>query len=59
MFTWTVVGLLITQQSTLGRRLMLLRKRAIDSGMRLLSEDEVLKEVKQRRGELEQDEAHI
>jgi hypothetical protein len=43
----------------LGRRLLSLRNRAIASGMKLLSEDEVLKEVKRRRGELGDSEAHV
>jgi len=36
-----------------------LRRRAVASGMRLLSEDEVLEEVRRRRGELENDEADL
>jgi hypothetical protein len=37
----------------LGKRLLDLRNRAIASGIRLLSEDEVLEEVRRRRGEIE------
>lgn len=46
-------------RTALGRKLASLRKRAIEAGMRLLSEDEVLEEVKRRRGELENDEENI
>lgn len=46
-------------RTTLGRKLTSLRRRAIASGMRLLSEDEVLEEVRRRRGELEYDEADL
>jgi len=38
-------------QTALGKSLMALRKKAIASGMKLLSADEVLEEVKHRRGE--------
>lgn len=48
-----------TPRTSLGRRLLSLRNRAIASGMKLLSEDEVLKEVKRRRGELGDSEAHV
>ena len=43
-------------RSDLGRKLLELRKRAIDEGMRLLSEDEVLEEVRRQRGEQDDDE---
>lgn len=46
-------------RTELGKRLMMLRNRAIDSGMLLLSEDEVLEEVMRRRGELDYDKTHI
>lgn len=39
-------------RTALGMKLAYLRNRAITSGMRLLTEDEVLEEVKRRRGEL-------
>jgi len=37
-----------------GKRLVALRRKAIASGLRLLTEDEILEEVKQRRGEFEE-----
>lgn len=40
-------------RTPLGERLFFLRRRAINSGLRLLSADEVLEEVRRRRGELE------
>jgi len=43
-------------RSDLGRKLLELRKRAIDEGMRLLSADEILEEVRRRRGEQNDDE---
>ena len=43
----------------LGKKLLSLRIRAIKAGMRLLSADEVLEEVKRRRGELEDNEADV
>lgn len=46
-------------RTNLGRKLLELRKRAIDEGMQLLSEDEVLEEVRRRRGEENTNEAHI
>ena len=46
-------------RTALGAKLLAIRNRAIISGMPLLSEDEVLNEVKRRRGELENDEADI
>jgi len=39
-------------RTPLGKELAYLRNHAIASGMRLLTEDEVLEEVKRRRGEL-------
>lgn len=44
-------------RTALGEKLLSLRNRAVASGMRLLSEDEVLEEVWHRRGELENGEA--
>ena len=41
-----------TPRTALGMKLMSLRNRAIASGMKLLSEDEILNEVRRRRGEL-------
>jgi hypothetical protein len=46
-------------RTSLGEKLWNLRTRAIASGLRLLSEDEVLEEVKRRRRELENDETNI
>ena len=46
-------------RTALGERLLSLRNRAVASGMRLLSEDEVLEEVRHRRGELENGEADV
>lgn len=46
-------------RTALGRKLMSLRKTAVASGMRLLTEDEVIEEVKWRRGELEGHEADL
>jgi len=46
-------------RTPLGKKLLLLRNRAIRSGMRLLSADEILEEVKRRRGEFEDDEADV
>jgi len=46
-------------RTPLGRKLLSLRLRAIQAGMRLLTEDEVLEEVRRRRGELEDDEADL
>lgn len=39
-------------RTDLGRALASIRKRAIDAGMKLLNEEEVLEEIKIRRGEL-------
>jgi hypothetical protein len=46
-------------RTALGKKLESLRTRAISSGMRLLTEDEVLEEVKRRRGEIEDNEANL
>ena len=43
---------LFTSRTELGKRLSALRAKAILAGMTLLSEEEVLEEVKRRRGEL-------
>lgn len=48
-----------TPQTVLGKKLISLRNKAIAAGMQLLSEEEVLEEVKRRRGELEGDEADL
>jgi hypothetical protein len=46
-------------RTPLGKKLLSLRTRASAAGMRLLSADEVLEEVKRRRGELGGDEADV
>jgi len=46
-------------RTELGKNLLMLRKQAVDAGMRLLSEEEVLEEVKRRRGELEDNETDL
>ena len=46
-------------KTDLGKRLYALRTTAVVSGIRLLSEEEVLDEVKRRRGELEEDEKDL
>lgn len=46
-------------RTALGRRLAALRRRAVASGLRLLSEDEVLEEVRRRRGELKVDDTDV
>lgn len=43
----------------LGKRLVALRNKAIAAGTQLLSEEEILEEVKQRRGGLEENETDI
>lgn len=48
-----------TPKTELGRRLYALRTKAVVAGMKLLSEDEVLAEVKRRRGEIENDETDL
>lgn len=45
-----------TPRTDLGKKLRALRSRAIGEGMKLLSEEEVLSEVKRRRGERQDDE---
>lgn len=46
-------------RTALGKTLVALRTQAIAAGMRLLTEDEVLEEVRRRRGELEDNEANL
>jgi len=46
-------------RTSLARKLLSLRQKAIDAGMRLLDADEVLEEVKRRRGEIEADETDL
>lgn len=46
-------------RTLLGKRLMALRTKAIAAGMRLLSEEEVLEEVRRRRGELDDNETDL
>jgi hypothetical protein len=48
-----------TPRTDLGKRLYALRKKAVNAGMKLLSEDEVLAEVKARRGEFEENETNL
>lgn len=48
-----------TPRTELGRKLYALRMRAIASGMKLLSQDEVLEEVKRRRGETAGNETNL
>ncbi|HAF49800.1 MAG TPA: hypothetical protein DCL04_01645 [Synergistaceae bacterium] len=48
-----------TPHTVLGKKLIALRNKAIAAGVQLLSEEEVLEEVKRRRGELEGDEADL
>ena len=43
---------LFTPRTQLVKRLFALRTKAVRAGMKLLSEEEILKEVKSRRGEL-------
>ncbi|MCL2010115.1 MAG: hypothetical protein FWG71_06160 [Synergistaceae bacterium] len=45
---------LFTPRTKLGKRLFALRTKAVHAGMKLLSEEEVLEEVKRRRGELKE-----
>ena len=49
----------LTPRTDLGKRLYALRNKAVIAGMKLLTEDEVLEEVRRRRGELEDDEADL
>jgi len=46
-------------RTPLGKRLLEIRKRAIQAGMKLLSVDEILEEVRRRRGELKEDEEDL
>jgi hypothetical protein len=46
-------------RTPLGRKLWDIRNRAIAAGIRLLTEDEVLEEVRRRRGEIEDDEKDL
>jgi len=55
---WSISNRTIAR-TALGRKLSELRNRAIAAGMKLLNEDEILEEVKRRRGELPNDEADI
>lgn len=50
---------LSTGRTPLGRRLWQLRQQAIAAGMKLLSEDEVLREVYSRRGDLDNGNANL
>lgn len=40
-------------RTPLGWKLLSLRKKAVEKGMRLLSVDEILEELRKRRGEIE------
>jgi len=46
-------------RTPLGEKLLSLRKKAIRAGVKLLTEEEVLEEIKRRRGELENNEADL
>lgn len=46
-------------RTPLGRKLLEIRKRAIQAGMKLLSVDEILEEVRRRRGEIESGEEDV
>ena len=46
-------------RTALGKRLIALRTKAVTAGMRLLTEEEVLVEVKRRRGEIADDETDL
>lgn len=46
-------------RTAFGEKLLSLRNRAIASGMILLSDDEILEEVKRRRGGLDKDAAYV
>jgi len=46
-------------RTELGKRLVALRSKAIAAGMLLLDEDDILEEVRRRRGEIEGDEADL
>ena len=51
--------LLFTPRTELGKRLSALRTKAVYAGMKLFSEEEVLEEVKRRRGELKENEKDL
>ena len=46
-------------RTPLGKRLLEIRKKAIQAGVKLLSVDEILEEVRRRRGELKEDEEDL
>jgi len=46
-------------RTELGRRLYALRTKAINAGMKLLSEEEILEAVKKRRGEIDENEKNL
>jgi hypothetical protein len=46
-------------RTPLGRKLLQIRKKAIQAGMKLLSADEILEEVRRRRGEIESGEEDV
>lgn len=48
-----------TPRTELGRRLYALRNKAVATGMKLLSEEDVLEEVKRRRGEIGENETDL
>jgi len=48
-----------TPRTELGEKLLAIRNKAIAKGMKLLTEDEVLEEVKRRRGEIEDKEVRV
>lgn len=48
-----------TPRTELGRRLYALRTKALATGMKLLSEEDVLEEVKRRRGEIGENETDL
>ena len=49
----------ITPRTELGKRLHALRNKAVSAGMKLLSEEEILDEVRRRQGEMEGDEKDL
>ena len=58
-FSFPGITEVFVPRTPLGKRLVALRRKAIQAGMKLLTEDEVLEEVRRRRGELEDDEADL
>jgi hypothetical protein len=58
-FSFPGITEVFVPRTSLGKRLVALRRKAIQAGMKLLTEDEVLEEVRRRRGELEDDEADL